>query len=486
MDMLLVCHQQSMCLVSKTRDNVDIVLVPRVPTVASRDSICWLVYATNLDAVELCESLRGSKRVAVVLDLDLTLVDAEMCMHDVPDIAVSGSPEEDDLSLLLFGEGMSLKGVEWEEVEVRAWDGRVVRGRRGWPTGVMRSHPDMFYMHFDRYLFRVRIRKGWWELRKFLIDNKARYKTYVCSKGKREYVELIFGGLDASAALIPYEKWPTRITSTWPDTLPLAADKNALMALGCAGPGDRMAAGTHVAAPVICVDDCPQTYSELFRPNVLLVEKFQNGASMGGMCMLRVIEDLHTFWEGTCGQGGTFAWRAGQSFAMAIMDAMRQTVIESPETLSLMQGRCRKQGQLLYRQLTVEYLLPGSTPVAATDSGGRYRWAGRRGHAPKSAGARLGLGLSASLSGSRKSLELNNGDGDAVLGALGSRRSLDDTLLSPFSTMSTLSSMPTMPMPIPKLPRNGSAAHNNGMSVSGLSPGSVDDDLVTFSLRFKH
>jgi len=265
MDMLLVCHQQSMCLVSKTRDNVDIVLVPRVPTVASRDRICWLVYATNLDAVELCESLRGSKRVAVVLDLDLTLVDAEMCMHDVPDIAVSGSPEEDDLSLLLFGEGMSLKGVEWEEVEVRAWDGRVVRGRRGWPTGVIRSHPDMFYMHYDRYLFRVRIRKGWWELRKFLIDNKARYKPYVCSKGKREYVELIFGGLDASAALIPSEKWPTRITSTWPDTLPLAADKNALMALGCAGPGDRMAAGTHVAAPVICVDDCPQTYSELFR-----------------------------------------------------------------------------------------------------------------------------------------------------------------------------------------------------------------------------
>jgi hypothetical protein len=86
-----------------------------------------------------------------------------------------------------------------------------------------------------------------------LIDNNERYMPFVCSKGKREYVELIYGGLDVDERLIQREQWQERITSTWPDELVLAADKTALMALGCAGPGDGMAAETHVAAPVICV-----------------------------------------------------------------------------------------------------------------------------------------------------------------------------------------------------------------------------------------
>ena len=244
MDMLLACHQKQCCLVSKTRDNVDIVLVPRVPTVASRDSVCFLVYATNLRAVNLCESLRLEKRVAVVLDLDQTLVDAEPCAWDGD---VAGLDAYD--------------GVRWEDVEVRAWDGRVVRAKRGWPVngedgadgGDVLGEGHAFYIHYSRYLFRVRVRRGWWELRRFLIENKARYMTFVCSKGKREYVELIYGGLDVDARLILREKWQERITSTWPDTLALAADKTALMALGCAGPGDWMAAETHVAAPVICV-----------------------------------------------------------------------------------------------------------------------------------------------------------------------------------------------------------------------------------------
>ena len=240
MDMLLACHQRKCCLVSKTRDNVDIVLVPRVPTVASRDSICWLVYATNLSAVNLCESLRQEKRVAVVLDLDQTLVDAEPCSWD-------GNVEELD----------AYDGIRWEDVEVRAWDGRVVKGKRGWPLdGVdddILGRGHSFYVQYSRYLFCVRVRRGWWELRKFLIENKARYMTFVCSKGKREYVELIYGGLDVDGQLIQREKWRQRITSTWPDTLVLAADKTALMALGCVGPGDWMADETHVAAPVICV-----------------------------------------------------------------------------------------------------------------------------------------------------------------------------------------------------------------------------------------
>ncbi len=151
---------------------------------------------------------------------------------------------------------------------------------------------------------------------------------------------------------------------------------------------------------------------------MLLVEKFSNGVSAGGFAMLRTIEDLNTFWEGVCGKAGTFAWRAAQSFGMAIMEAVRRTAMEGADELQYLQMRCGKQGELLYRQLTVEYLLPGATPACVSISRGRR-------HAPVSAGA---------LERPRNSLDLNNTGGisDAVLSALGPRRSLDvnDAVLS--------------------------------------------------------
>jgi hypothetical protein len=54
----------------------DVVLVPRIPAAAQRDSLYFIAYATNVRAVELCERLRSERRVAVVLDIDNTLVDA--------------------------------------------------------------------------------------------------------------------------------------------------------------------------------------------------------------------------------------------------------------------------------------------------------------------------------------------------------------------------------------------------------------------------
>ena len=240
-------------------------------------------------------------------------------------------------------------------------------------------------------------------------------------------------------------------------------------------------------------DDCPQTYADMFRPNVLLVEKFSNGVSAGGFAMLRVVEDLNTFREGVCGREGTFAWRAAQSFGMAIMDAVRRTAMEGADALQCLQARCRKQGELLYRQLTVEYVLPGATPASLTIS------RGRRQHAPVSAGAlerpRSSLDLNnrgglsdavISALGPRRSIDVN----DAVLSALGPRRSLDETMfLAPDGRRLTTSSES---ISIPKIPRNESGTRNNffgsaSPSQRGLSPGTIDDDdLVTLSMRFKN
>ena len=199
--------------------------------------------------------------------------------------------------------------------------------------------------------------------------------------------------------------------------------------------------------------------------------------SAGGFAMLRVVEDLNSFWEGVCGKAGTFAWRAAQSFGMAIMDAVRRTEMEGVDALEYLQVRCRKQGELLYRQLTVEYLLPGSTPASLSIS------RGRRQHAPVSAGA---------LERPRTSLDLNNSGGvnDAVLSALGPRRSLDETIFLAPDGLRLVTSSDSIS--IPKMPRNESGTRNNffgsaSPSPRGLSPGSIDDDdLVTYSLRFKN
>ena len=56
--------------------SADVVLVPRLPKAARRDGLYFVAYATNVRAVELCESLRRQRKVAVVLDMDNTLIDA--------------------------------------------------------------------------------------------------------------------------------------------------------------------------------------------------------------------------------------------------------------------------------------------------------------------------------------------------------------------------------------------------------------------------
>ena len=56
--------------------SADVVLVPRLPKTARRDGLYFVAYATNVRAVELCESLRRQRKVAVVLDMDNTLIDA--------------------------------------------------------------------------------------------------------------------------------------------------------------------------------------------------------------------------------------------------------------------------------------------------------------------------------------------------------------------------------------------------------------------------
>lgn len=70
-----------------------------------------------------------------------------------------------------------------------------------------RPADDMWVMHWRvgrvNCTFKVRVRRGWAHLRAFLAARADRYETFVCSKGKREYIQLLWLMLDPAGQLIP-------------------------------------------------------------------------------------------------------------------------------------------------------------------------------------------------------------------------------------------------------------------------------------------
>ena len=140
-----------------------------------------------------------------------------------------------------------------------------------------------------------------------------------------------------------------------------AEQKTALIALGCAGVGQEHDADTHLAAPIICIDDSPEAYEDAYHKSLLTVEEYrpseEDGLADFGSVLDRVQIRLEDYWQATCGEAGTFAWQAAQSFSTAILGAMQKTPMESADALAYLQVRCAKQGELLARQITVESVL---------------------------------------------------------------------------------------------------------------------------------
>jgi hypothetical protein len=88
------------------------------------------------------------------------------------------------------------------------------------------------------------------------LQERSRFEVFVCSKGKQEYVQLLWHMLDPLSQLFPTTDWDWRLNSTFPDTVPRAVQKTMLSALGCVHPLDD-ALHTQLACPAMCLDDCP-------------------------------------------------------------------------------------------------------------------------------------------------------------------------------------------------------------------------------------
>lgn len=261
LELCIRCHDSNQVLVC-SNPAADLVLVPRDPEIASRDQLYFVVYATNVRAVQHCECLRLNNQVAVILDIDQTLVDATHVDLNESD----------------------MKTLEWVDVELRDFSGNKLVGRVAHAPGSDAGAPTQdraFFITWRKrmhtYSFYVRVRRGWNEFRQFLIDNSSRFAPFVCSKGKLEYVQLIWTGLDPAGRVLSRDMWSDRIFSTFPDHLPNALDKTILSALGCATVTQNRYCSTHsqIAAPVLAVDDSPDAYETCFSDSILFVEEFR-------------------------------------------------------------------------------------------------------------------------------------------------------------------------------------------------------------------
>jgi len=312
----------------------------------------------------MCERLRQERRVALILDIDNTLIDA--CPVSI------ATAEEWDHSL------------NWINTEVENSSGKRIPGQFAALTiddddTCEGAYAIRWKMAGRLVLFKVRIRKGWSHLHDFLAAGKNKYLVSVCSKGKAEYVQLIWTFLDPGNRLIPRSAWPIRVNSTFPDTLQRAAPKTALLALGCASPGPgQPVLPTQLAAPIMCLDDSSEAYSHEYLNSVMFVEEYRPsefGYGDSGSVLQAVRSALEAFWESACGSEGTFAWQAAQSFAGALLGATQRMPMESPDALAYLQTRCRKQGELLHRQITVEavfghqpLIVDASSPVSTINN----------------------------------------------------------------------------------------------------------------------
>ena len=326
----------------------DVVLIPRVPSVAAEDTLYFVVYATNLRAVELCEQLRRDAKVAVVLDVDNTLIDASAVTLSQRDWAL----------------------VDWVPCTVFTESGRRVAAQ--WARLGASGDPlteDVYLMHWRIHgldcTFHVRVRKGWSILRAFLARNADRFETFICSKGKQEYLELLWTFLDPEGILIAPADWPSRMTSTFPDALPAAAPKTALSALGCASVL-RPHVATQLAAPIIALDDSRAAYLEDYEASIMYVEEYKPSETQSadsGSVLWQATRCLDAFWQATCTDDGAFAWQAAQSFAAALLNTVRRTRMESPDAIAYLQQRCRRQGEALWHQFTARSVFAGNNYI---------------------------------------------------------------------------------------------------------------------------
>ncbi|PRW33197.1 Ribosome production factor 1 [Chlorella sorokiniana] len=273
----------------------DLVLVPR--PAAAQDGVAFAVFATRIDGVSFIAQTMAARQVAVVLDLDATLLESE---H-------------------LPVEPAGWDKLAWEPVSLTQQPGgQHVMGRisrlPNEPHHAETVHAATWVWKGAAHNYRVRQRLGWSHLRDVLIQEGqpgGKLATYVLSLGRPLYIQTAWQILDPTGGIIARHEFGRKINSARPDGVYWCPEKTPCIGVGLRTIFDQdfnMRLG-----PVWIADDLPEVYPDKYRDAIYAVDAYKpvcaqpNDYDADGSVLRSMADSLLRFWHhcyGKDGQGG--------------------------------------------------------------------------------------------------------------------------------------------------------------------------------------
>ncbi|KAI3431662.1 hypothetical protein D9Q98_004709 [Chlorella vulgaris] len=314
----LALNSAGTVLVLTACPSFDLILVPR--EACFEDGVAFAAFATRTQGVNFMSSTLAARQVAVVLDLDSTLLESEQLQQE---------PRE-------------WHSLEWQKVGLTQEPcGSPIEGRLcplpDEPHHAEGVHAVVYEWQGVAHNYRVRLRLGWSHLRELLsreAGKGGKLSAYVLSLGRPPYIQTAWRLMDPDGQIIHPEEYGRKVNSARPNGVSNIHNKTP-----CIGTGlrDVFAADFNMRlGPVWCVDDMPQVYSEQYRDCVYPVapyrpvavppRQYDDGSVLRDMSGL-----LEQYWEhcyGADGQGGAAAMVA----AAAARTLHRCTAVPLPST----------------------------------------------------------------------------------------------------------------------------------------------------------
>ncbi|KAL4423463.1 hypothetical protein ABPG77_005415 [Micractinium sp. CCAP 211/92] len=291
-------RQGEVLVLSTQAEHFDLLLLPR--QAAAADGVAFAVFATQVDGVRFIAQTIAAKRVAVVLDLDSTLLESEHLPVQPPE----------------------WRDLAWRAVPLRQEpSGQAVTGRvcplqdEGHHSECV--HATTWVWKGAVHSYRVRQRLGWSQLRDFLVQESrpgGKLSVYVLSLGRPLYIQTCWHILDPKGLVISQREFKQKINSARPDGVSWVPEKTPCIGLGLRtvfDPDFNMRLG-----PVWIADDLPEVFMEKYRDSVFPVPPYRPVANppaefdADGSVLRGMAASIEQFWRhcyGADGNGGTVA-----------------------------------------------------------------------------------------------------------------------------------------------------------------------------------
>ncbi|KAL4440042.1 hypothetical protein ABPG75_003043 [Micractinium tetrahymenae] len=293
------CIERREVLVLTTQmQHFDLLLLPR--QAVAEDGVAFAVFATRVDGVRFIAQTIAAKQVAVVLDLDSTLLESEHLPVQPPE----------------------WRDLPWKAVPLRQEpSGQAVTGRvcqlpneDHHAEGV---HAASWVWKGAVHNYRVRQRLGWSHLRDLLVQEchpGGKLSAYVLSLGRPLYIQTCWQILDPKGLIIAQHEIKQKVNSARPDGVYWVPEKTPCIGLGLRSvfdPDFNMRLG-----PIWIADDLPEVFMAKYVDSVFAVPPYRPVANLptdydaDGSVLRGMAVSIEQFWRhcyGADGSGGAVA-----------------------------------------------------------------------------------------------------------------------------------------------------------------------------------